>query len=204
MQRDAAAPRETHGSGLGHIRTALRRWGMPEQARAAQAGFAMIGVLSLGGCVGSPAESPFEFFRQLTGDPLQGRATPAGLDATRPNFSAVPPRPERGPAETRAELSAALAANRAAAASPAPVGAPVPPRPETEGAAVVPAAPPPPARLRPAPAVGTGPATLTFPGGRGGAAPGLPQLGPVPEAPPAELLAPAPPNLASPPPIPRL
>ena len=204
MQRDMAPARGTHGTGPGHDHPGLRRWGFAGQARAAHAGLAMAALLALSACVGAPAESPFEFFRQITGDPLGGRPTPSGLDSARPNFSVLPPRPDRGPAETRAELSAALAANRAAAANPAPVGAPVPPRPDTEGAALLAAGPPPAARLRPAPPVGTGPATLTLPGGRGTPPQEMPQMGPVPEAPPADLLAPAPPNLANPPPIPRL
>lgn len=208
MQRDAAPP--LWGRGPGPITAALRKVGMPGQARTAHGRPSLVAALTfplclaLGACVGSPAESPFEFFRQLTGDPLQGRRTPAGLDDARPNFSAVPPRPERGPAEIRAELSATLAANRAAAANPAPVGAPVPPRPDTEGAGVVPAAPPSPARLAPAPPIGLGPATLTLPGGRGAVPTPLPDIGVVPAPPPADLTAPAPPTLSTPPPPPRL
>ena len=205
MQRDAAPPR----SGPGPYTAGLRENGKAGQARAAHARPLLAAILAapLAACIGSPAESPFEFYRQLTGDPLQGRRTPAGLDAPRQTFAAVPARPDRGPAEIRAELSATLAANRAAAANPAPVGLPVPPRPDTEGAGVVPAEPPPPARLAPAPPVGVGPATLTLPGTRG--APGtpataLPELGPIPAPPPAELTAPAAPVLSAPPPPPRL
>jgi hypothetical protein len=153
----------------------------------------------LGGCVGSPGESPWEFYRQLSGEALEGRPLPPGLDRGSPNLASVPQRPARGPAAERAELSAALAAARAAAETPRPSGAPVPDRPATEGLAAVPAAPPPPARLAPAPPIGTGPATLLLPGTT---VPSIPEE--APEAPPAEMNIPAPPDLAAPPSFPPI
>ncbi|WP_073136297.1 hypothetical protein [Muricoccus roseus] len=155
--------------------------------------------LALGGCVGSPAEGPFEFYRQITGEALEGRPLPPGMEERSPNLGTVPQRPDRGPASSRAELSSLLAANRAAAANPLPSGAPVPERPATEGGAVVPAAPPAPPRLAPAPPVGAGPATLLLPGTE---APRMDET--APEAPPAEMAAPPPPDLAAPPSFPPI
>jgi len=155
--------------------------------------------LLLGGCVGSPGESPFEFYRQITGKALEGRTMPPGLDQATPNLSTVPQRPSRGPASARAELSAMLAANRAASVAPVMPGAPVPDRPATEGMAVVPAAPPSPARLSAAPRIGTGPATLLLPGTE---APRIEEA--APEGPPPGLTAPAAPDLAAPPSFPSI
>ncbi|WP_458097238.1 hypothetical protein [Roseomonas sp. WA12] len=150
--------------------------------------------LVLGGCVGSPGESPFEFYRQLSGDALQGRPLPPGMQERSPNLGSVPQRPDRGPASMRSELSDLLAANRAAAANPPTPGAPVPDRPATEGMAVVPAAPPAPPRLAPAPAIGSGTATVLLPGTE------APSIGEsAPAAPPPELNIPSAPNLAAPP-----
>ncbi|MBP0446803.1 hypothetical protein J8J14_18670 [Roseomonas sp. SSH11] len=156
-------------------------------------------LLALAGCVGSPAEGPFEFYRQISGEALQGRPLPPGLDEPGPKLGSVPQRPDRGPAGIRAELSSLLAANRAAAANPQPPGGPLPERPPTEGAAVVPAAPPPPPRLAPAPPIGAGPATLLVPGTE---APRMDEA--APEAPPAELTAPPPPGLSAPPSFPPI
>ena len=155
--------------------------------------------LALGGCVGSPAEGPFEFYRQLSGEALQGRPLPPGLEERSPNLGSVPQRPDRGPASARAELSSLLAANRAAAAQPQPPGAPVPDRPGTEGLAAVPAAPPAPPRLAAAPPIGAGPATLLLPGTE---APRMDEAAPA--APPAEMAAPPPPDLAAPPSFPPI
>jgi len=153
----------------------------------------------LGACVGSPGEGPFEFYRQLSGEALQGRPLPPGMEDRGPNLGTVPQSPDRGPASARSELSALLAANRAAAAQPAPTGAPIPERPATEGLAAVPAAPPAPARLIPAPPVGAGPATLLLPGTE------APRIGEAaPAAPPAEMSAPPPPDLAAPPSFPPI
>jgi hypothetical protein len=169
------------------------------QARAGACLAALASCLLLGACVGSPGESPFEFYRQVTGEALEGRPMPPGLDRARPNLGTVPQRPAKGPAAERAELSDLLAANRAAAASPMQPGAPVPDRPATEGLASVPAAPPEPARLAPAPAIGAGPATLLLPGTE---APTMPEAAPA--APPPEMNIPAPPNLAAPPSFPPI
>lgn len=155
--------------------------------------------LTLGACVGSPAEGPFEFYRQLSGEALQGRPLPPGLDRGSPNLGSVPQRPDRGPASIRAELSSLLATNRAAAANPLASGAPVPDRPATEGGTVVPAGPPPPPRLAPAPPIGSGPATLLLPGTE---APRMEEA--APDAPPPELSVPAPPELSAPPSFPPI
>ncbi|WP_426958077.1 hypothetical protein [Muricoccus radiodurans] len=204
MQQRAAPPRMNPGR-----RLETRQHKGVAQARAGHAAHApralvLLATMLLPACVGSPAEGPFEFYRQLTGEALEGRQMPPGLGARSPNLSVVPARPERGPAGVRADLSATLAANRAAAANPAPVGAPVPDRPATEGGAVVPAAPPPPPRIVPAPPIGAGPATLLVPGAASGAQPAAPSMPSAPPAPPpAELLAPPPPDLSGPPPPPR-
>lgn len=173
------------------------------RARQARPGPVLACVLAasalLGGCVGSPGESPFEFYRQISGEALQGRPLPPGLDRPTPNLASVPQRPSRGPSSARAELSALLAANRAASATPLAPGAPVPDRPATEGLAAVPAAPPAPARLAPAPRIGTGPATLLVPGSE---APVIEEA--APEGPPPALTAPAAPDLAAPPSFPSI
>ncbi|WP_338663175.1 hypothetical protein VQH23_23935 [Pararoseomonas sp. SCSIO 73927] len=163
----------------------------------------MLGAtLALAGCVGSPGESPFEFYRQITGEALEGRPMPPGLDQARPNLGSVPGRPDRGPASQRAELSALLAANRAAAANPPTPGAPIPERPATEGLAAVPAAPPAPPRLVPAPPIGAGPATLLLPGGEAQA---VPEIAPeAPAGPPPEMTAPPPPDLSATPSFPPI
>jgi hypothetical protein len=155
--------------------------------------------LVLGGCVGSPGESPWEFYRQLTGEALEGRPLPPGMDEPSPNLATIPQRPSRGPASARAELSSMLEANRAAAANPQLPGGPLPERPATEGLAVVPAAPPEPPRLAAAPRIGTGPATLLLPGTD---APRMEDAAPA--APPPEMSAPPPPDLAAPPSFPPI
>ncbi|HEY8610957.1 MAG TPA: hypothetical protein VIL69_06670 [Roseomonas sp.] len=149
--------------------------------------------------MGSPAEGPFEFYRQLSGEALEGRPLPPGLDQGSPNLGTVPQRPDRGPASARAELSDLLAANRAAAANPLRPGAPVPERPATQGLAAIPALPPAPPRLAPAPAIGAGPATLLLPGTE---APRMEEA--APSAPAPELTAPPPPDLAAPPSFPPI
>jgi len=158
-----------------------------------------VAPLALGACVGSPGESPWEFYRQISGEALEGRPLPPGMSDPSPNLASVPQRPSRGPASARAELTTSLEANRAAAANPRQAGAPVPERPQTEGLAAVPAAPPPPPRLAAAPPVGRGPATLLVPGTE---APRIEDDAPAP--PPAELSAPPPPDLAAPPSFPPI
>ncbi|WP_140884937.1 hypothetical protein [Muricoccus nepalensis] len=175
----------------------------PGPARQARPGRGLARVLLasalLGGCVGSPGESPREFYRQISGEALESRPLPPGMDRPSPNLATVPQRPSRGPSSARADLSASLAANRAAAATPLTPGAPVPDRPATEGLAAVPAAPPAPARLAPAPRIGTGPATLLVPGT---AAPVIEEA--APEGPSPALTAPAAPDLAAPPSFPSI
>ena len=155
--------------------------------------------LMLAGCVGSPGESPLQFYRQITGEALEGRPLPPGMERGTPNLASVPQRPSRGPSSARAELSALLAANRAASASPLVPGAPVPDRPATEGIAAVPAVPPSPARLAPAPPLGAGPATLLLPGTQ---APRIEEA--APEGPAPALTAPPAPDLAPTPSFPAI
>ncbi|MFH5926352.1 hypothetical protein [Roseomonas xinghualingensis] len=171
------------------------------QARLGAAGrlLALAAPLALGACVGSPGESPWEFYRQISGEALEGRPLPPGMSEPSPNLASVPQRPSRGPASARAELTSALEANRAAAANPGVPGTPLPERPATEGLASVPAAPPAPPRLAAAPPIGQGPATLLVPGME------PPQIEEsAPEPPPAELSAPPPPDLAAPPSFPPI
>jgi len=175
-------------------RLIARRRACAGQARTAARAALLAAGAALGGCVGSPGEGPFEFYRQISGEALEGRPLPPGMEARSPNLATIPGRPDRGPASARADLSTLLAANRAAAADPRRPGAPVPDRPDTEGAAAVPAAPPAPPRLAAAPPIGTGPATLLLPGQD---APTMEDTAPA--APPPELNVPAAPDLAAPP-----
>jgi len=188
---DARCSEARDRMGRGQSRPALR-------GAARLAGLAML-LPALGACVGSPGEGPFEFYRQLSGEALQGRPLPPGMEARGPNLGTVPQRPDRGPASARAELSSLLAANRAAAAQPAPPAGPIPERPATEGLAAVPAAPPNPPRLAPAPPIGAGPATLLLPGTE---APRIDEAPPA--APPPEMRAPPLPDLAAPPSFPPI
>lgn len=171
----------------------------PRAAQAAGIGVSLALAMALGGCIGSPGESVFEFYRQINGEALAGRPLPPGLDKGSPNLATVPQRPSRGPSSARAELSTLLAANRAAAAAPIVPGAPVPDRPATEGLAAVPAAPPAPPRLSAAPRIGTGPATLLLPGTE---PPRIEEEAPI--GPPPTLTAPAAPDLAAPPSFPSI
>ncbi|UPG71240.1 hypothetical protein MVG78_11600 [Roseomonas gilardii subsp. gilardii] len=159
-------------------------------------GVLMGGLLSLGACVGSPGEGPFDFVREIRGNGLNGREAPPGLDQGFPNLASIPPRPARGEASVREQLTTALAANRAAAAQPIAPGAPVPEPPPSPGADQVPHSPPPPPRLASAPAIGPSTPTSTL-------RTGAPDPGSAPPAaPPPEMLAPPPPSLAPAPPAP--
>jgi hypothetical protein len=167
--------------------------------RSARLWAPVVMLLSLGACVGSPAEGPFEFFDAVFNDPLRGRAPPPGMDAVGyPNLASVPPLPVRGAASTREELTSALADARIQSQGPLTPGAPIPP-PPAGADSPVPINPPAPPRLAAAPRIapGTG---LPIPGA--GTAPDAP--GAVPEDP---GMAPAPPPaemMAPPPPAPRL
>ncbi|MDB5369272.1 MAG: hypothetical protein JWP20_830, partial [Roseomonas sp.] len=87
-------------------------------------------LLPLAGCVGSPAEGPMDFWRNVTGDPLQGRLPPPGMDSKEyPNLASVPPAPARGAASAREELSRALMEARTQSNQPLVPGSPVPPPP---------------------------------------------------------------------------
>ncbi len=147
---------------------------------------------------------------------LEGREPPPGMDGDFPHLSSVPPRPEPPSAETRARLSAGLAADREQSRSPLepsgagrlPSGAAAPPappriaalpaiRPEPES---LPAAPEPVARPVPAPAPvprAAEPATIP---------PALPPAAIPAPATPAAPAAPAPavpaPEPMAPPPAP--
>ncbi len=176
-------------------------WGTRHQAAmAARLGLVLAGLLSLGACVGSPAEGPFEFFDAVTNDPLRGREPPPGLDARGyPNLASVPPLPTRGAPSTREELTRALADARSQSQQPITPGAPVPPPPAGADSSV-PLNPPAPPRLAAAPRVAPGtslpmPAPGTVAPDAPGAVPEDPGTAPAP--PPAEMLAP-------PPPAPRL
>jgi hypothetical protein len=159
--------------------------------------------LPLAGCIGSP-EGPFEFFYGITGDPLQGRAKPPGMDSEGyPNLAAVPAPPARGAASAREELTQALANLRTQSAEPITPGAPVPP-PPAGADNEVPVNPPAPPRLAAAPRVAPG-TELPIPAPGRAPAPGAPAApnaipadpGQAPSLPPAEMLTP-------PPPAPRL
>lgn len=157
----------------------------------------MGGLLPLGACVGSPGEGPFDFVREIRGNGLNGREAPPGLEEGFPNLARIPPRPARGEASVREQLTAALAANRAAASQPVSPDAPVPEPPPAPGANQVPHSPPPPPRLASAPAIGPSPPTSVL-------RTGAPDPGSAPPpAPPTEMLAPPPaPALAPAPPAP--
>lgn len=158
----------------------------------------LLPLLLLAGCVGSPGEGPLDFYREISGEALEGRSMPPGLDGRYPNLSRVPPRPARGEASAREALSAALAANRAQSRTPLATDAPLPDPPATPGAAEVPRQPPAPPRLASAPAIGPSPSSDTLRGD-------TPDPGSqAPAAPPAEMLAPAAPSLSAPPPPPAL
>jgi hypothetical protein len=151
-------------------------------------------LAGLAGCVGSPSEGPLEAWRNLTGDPLQGRPPPPGADLPYPNLASVPPAPPRGATSTREELSGALADFRNQSQQPLPRDQPLPPVPEgTESAGIVPVLPPLAPRLAAAPAIRANDPNLP----RADGAPGAPALpadpGNAPALPPAEMLAPAPP-----------
>ncbi|UFN49786.1 hypothetical protein LPC08_03825 [Roseomonas sp. OT10] len=161
-------------------------------------GLLLPGLLLLAGCVGSPGEGPLEFYRQVSGEALDGRAMPPGLDDRYPNLANVPQRPARGEASAREALSRALADYRAQSRSPLPSDVPLPDPPATPGAAEVPRQPPAPARLAAAPPIGPSPSSEVL---RGDTADPGPQ---APAAPPAELLAPPAPDLSAPPPPPAL
>ncbi|MDU7520359.1 MAG: hypothetical protein E7K72_03025 [Roseomonas mucosa] len=153
-------------------------------------------LLSLGACVGSPGEGPFDFVRQIRGNGLDGRAAPPGLEEGFPNLARIPPRPARGEASVREQLTTARATNRAAAAQPVAPDAPVPDPPRAPGAELVPHSPPPPPSLASAPAISPGASTPAL---RSGA----PDPGSAPPAaPPAEMLAP--PSAPPAPPAPDL
>lgn len=156
-------------------------------------------VLPLSGCIGS-GEGPFEFFSAITGDPLEGRAKPPGLDSEDyPNLASVPPAPARGAASAREELTRALADLRTQSEQPVTPGAPVPPLPAGADSSV-PANPPPPPHLAAAPRIAPG-TELPLPGRGTPAAPGEPPApnavpadpGQAPAPPPAEMLTPPPP-----------
>lgn len=181
------------------------RAGRHQAATAVRLGLALGAMLSLGACVGSPAEGPFEFFDAVTNDPLQGREPPPGLDAEGyPNLASVPPLPVRGAPSVREELTRALADARSQSQNPIIPGAPVPP-PPAGADSPVPLNPPAPPRLAAAPRVAPGTALPVPTPGRPqapGAAPDAPGTlpedpGTAPAPPPAEMMAP-------PPPAPRL
>ena len=202
MPSRSDASRFVEARDLGEARQARPRAvqsAAPGASKSVALGLSLALVTALGGCVGSPGEGPFEFYRQINGEALQGRPLPPGLDKGSPNLATVPQRPSRGPSSARAELSTLLAANRAAAAAPIVPGAPVPDRPATEGLAAVPAQPPAPARLGPAPRIGAGPATLLLPGTQ---APRIEEEAPA--APPPTMSAPAAPDLSAPPSFPPI
>jgi len=129
--------------------------GRAEGAQARPARRMLLAVVLLaGGCVGTPAEGPVEFLRNIRGDGLNGREAPPGLDGAYPNLARVPPRPERPPAAARDALSAALLREREMAGAPIRAGQPVPPRPPgLEGSMAVPETAPAPVALTAAPRV---------------------------------------------------
>ncbi|GGC51118.1 hypothetical protein GCM10011504_31890 [Siccirubricoccus deserti] len=173
--------------------------------------------LLLGGCAVPKEVNPVEIWRRVSGAADEGRLPPPGMDLPSPNLASVPPRPERPTPESRAALTAALAADRASSRGPvilrqvpdgtgttSPGSPPVPgapPRPPSFAAApVIPwndVAPPRASRAElPASAV----PTL-----RPGAAPPPPPRALAPEPEPAlpelpdEAPAPPPPDLLAPP-----
>jgi hypothetical protein len=197
---------------------------MREIGQAARRGGAMAVVLGLllGGC-GIPDDvNPVVIWNRVSGASDEGRLPPPGMDLPSPNLASVPPRPERPPPESRAAVTAALAADRASSRDPVilrqlpggPAGGPVTTAP---GSPPVPGAPPRPAALAAAPVIPWNqppfqprttrpevPASAA-PALRPGAAPPPPPRALVPEPEPAmpelpdEAPAPPPPDLLGPP-----
>lgn len=151
-------------------------------------------LLLLAACTAESMPDPARFWRDASGRSADQRLAPPGMDRPAPNLASVPPVPERPDIAARRSLTAALEADRAAAASPAP---PTPtatlPGEAVPGSPPIAAAPPPPPRLA---------AARPIPAARGPAAPPVllepdgTVLAPreVPALPPPELLAPAPPS----------
>jgi hypothetical protein len=172
--------------------------------------------LLLGGCAVPKEVNPVEIWRRVSGAADEGRLPPPGMDLPSPNLASVPPRPERPTPESRAALTAALAADRASSRGPVilrqiPDGTGA----TSPGSPPVPGAPPRPPSLAAAPVIPWNqvappragrpevPASAV-PTLRPGAAPPPPRaLAPEPEPAlpelPDEAPAPPPPDLLAPP-----
>src|SRR3954454_1563470 len=111
-------------------------------------------LLLLGGCTVPKEVAPLEIWRRVSGAADQGRLPPPGMDDPSPNLATVPPRPERPSAESRAALTAALAADRGRSREPIALRqVPAGPAAPSPGSPLVPGAPPRPAALATAPAI---------------------------------------------------
>jgi hypothetical protein len=185
---------------------------MREIGWAARRGGVMVAALGLllGGCAVPKEVNPVEIWRRVSGAADEGRLPPPGMDLPSPNLASVPPRPERPTPESRAALTAALAADRASSREPiilrqvpdgstttVPGSPPVPgapPRPPALAAApMIPLNQPPPRATRPEVPASTAPVL------RPGAAPPPPPRVQAPEPGPA---LPELPDEAAPPPLP--
>ena len=193
---------------------------MQEIGQAARRGGTVAVVLGLllGGCSVPDEVNPVEIWRRVSGAADEGRLPPPGMDLPSPNLATVPPRPERPTAESRAALTAALAADRASSHDPVILRQlPGGPATASPGSPAVPGAPPRPAALAAAPVIPWNqpppqprttrpevPASAA-PALRPGAAPPPPPRALAPEPEPAapelpdEAPAPPPPDLLGPP-----
>lgn len=166
--------------------------------RADQAALLMAGMLALAGCADrSNWPDPAGWWREASGRGLAQRLPPPGLDGPPQHLGLVPARPDRPSAAALAATTRALVEDRERAAQPRGFGAgDAPPAPDSPGSPPVPGAPPPPPRLAAAPAIPWAPQLEARPVEREGPRAGQ-ELAPgaVPDLPPPELLAPAPPPL---------
>lgn len=167
--------------------------------RADQAALALGALVGLGACAERTNwPDPVGFWREASGRNLAARLPPPGLDGASPNLGQVPARPDRPSSAQLAAINRALVEDRERAAAPRGFGAgALPALPDSPGRPPVPGAPPPPPALAAAPAIPWGaalPARPVEPPGGPRAGEEL-RPGAVPDLPPPELLAPAPPPL---------